>query len=250
MNEYENLSRLDAAQRGPFRFVVDGQRYVVVDPADLAWEDLLRVLFEEHVPGTPRMSEARRTELFRAWVAHYDLPTFNDARRLAYNVNRYTRTLENDLRIHARVALGPLWRERRWSELLNAIDYLPSHSHYGEAVANDPEHAAMLAQALAERADGAAAGSEDDAESSPPLHTWDPTVNVLTNILDAVRGVQFAVVASNYEGKGKKPEPPTPSPRPKTVMDRARKQAVYDRKLAKHKALTARMLPHKAEPTD
>lgn len=250
MNEYENLSRLDAAQRGPFRFAAGGQRYSVVDPVDLAWEDLLAVLHAEHVPGTPRMSEARRAELFRRWSAHHDLPSFNDARRLAYNVNRYTRTLENDLRIHAFVSLGQLWRERRWSELLNAIDYLPSHSHYGEAVANDPEHAAMLAAALAERAEGAAAGSEDDAEASPPLHTWDPVVNVMTNVLDAVRGVQYAIVASNYEGKGKKPEPPTPSPRPKTVLDRARKQAAYDRKLAKHKALTARMLPHKAAKND
>lgn len=249
MSQHPVLEALDAAKGGPFRFIVDGQRYTVSDPADISWEDLLTILSSEHVPGTPRMSEAKRRELFHRWSAHHGLPAFTEARRLAYNVNRYYRTLENDLRIHARVDLGELWRARRWSLLLNAIDFLPSHSHYGEAVANDPEHAKMLIEALGERAKGADPGSEDDQSGHPPLHTWTPEHAALIRLIDVAKGIQWAIFAS-VPGNKQPPQAPAPEPRPKTVLDRARRQAEYDRKLAKHKALTARMLPHKAQEAD
>lgn len=99
----------------------------------------------------------------------------------------------------------------------------------------------MMAESLAARK---AAGDERD-DRGPALTTWTPEVAMLANVLDAVRGVQHAVVA--VQAGKKAPPPPEPSPRPKTPLEKAMARAEYERKKAAHEALAARLLPHKRQ---
>lgn len=238
-----NINLLEAARGGPFRFRHQGETFTVADPATLHFQQVLLFLQEEHVPGTPGMPNWMRRRLFEAWAAHYDLPDFQSANRLAYLVDHYRSALVYDLQTLAGVDLGELWRARRWRTLLDYIDHLPGHSWYNAAVAGDEEHAEMIARSLAAR--------ESEGESTPqgpPLQTWTPEVAVSTQILDAVRSVQHAIIAVNSE-KGKVPEPPKPAPRPHTPLEAAIKRAQYGKRKAAHDALAKRLLPHKQSGT-
>lgn len=242
MSTAKELDALDAARGGPFSYRSGGQIYDAPDPADLSFEAVLTILAIGTLLAVPNMALWKRYALMERWVAHYDLPTLDQANRLAYVVNRYRDDLEYDLRVHAQVDLGQAWRSRRWRTLLATIDRLPSHSYYTEAVSQDPEHARMLAEAMA-------ALPEDDAPASasaPPLRTWTPEVRVLTDILDAVKRVEWATIAVGSPS-GKAPKPPEPAERPKSLIASATKMAEYNRRKATHDALTKRLLPHKRD---
>lgn len=234
-----NLDLTEAAHGGPFRFRVGGETYLLPDPADLPYQAVLAMLQLEHVPHPPKMAEWQRARLFGAWAAHYDLPEFGSAQRLAYLIDHYRSALVYDLQAFSGVDLGALWRERRWRTLLDLIDHLPGHSWYSSAVSSDPEHAAMIAESLAARQD-----EGERVDTGPALHTWTPEVAIMTQVLDAVRSVQHAIVAVNSE-KGKVPEPPKPAPRPHTPLEAAIKRADFERRKTRHDALAKRLLPHK-----
>jgi hypothetical protein len=205
------------------------------------YQRVLLCLRLEHVPGTPGfIPEWKRALVFDRWRANWELPLFEQARRLAYLVDHYRPALTYDLTTFANLDLGTLWRARRWAFLVDVLDRLPAHSHYAASVSNDPEHAKMLAEAImAQRAAG-----EEPASKGPALTTWTPEMAMLTNIFDAVRGVSHAVVAVQA-GKGKKPEPPKPAPRPETPLENMLRIMEYERRKAKHEALVARVLPKK-----
>lgn len=78
---------------------------------------------------------------------------------------------------------------------------------------------------------------------APPMASWSTEADLLASVHDAVQGVRYAVELSIWaqSGKGSKPKPPKSYPRPRTAMDKAR----ADARLAKHKALAARVLPHR-----
>ena len=238
----ENLHRLDASRShdGPMTFRLDGEVLDLPDPATMPFEVVLTILHNgiispDHVGLTLGQVEA----LSHRWMAHFDLPSYADAQRLAYVVDRYSDDLAYDLRVHAQMDLAGMWRTRRWRTLLATIDRLPGHSLYAEAVSMDQEHADMLAASMAERK----AASDDSAPSGPALRTWTPEMRALTDLIDATRRVEWAVIAA-AAGKGA-PKPPEPLPRPTSIMAVALKKAENARRLSVHKSLTQRLLPHK-----
>lgn len=227
---------------GFFHIRRHGELIPLADPRTLHFQIVLAALNDRVTPGLPEGAAAlwQLDLVFQRWCAAWDLPSFADARRLAYLVDHYRPAIAHDLSLR-NLDLGELWRARRWTLLLDIIDRLPSHSWYAASVSMDEEHAKMLAEAIAQRD----ANSEEKPESKgPPLTSWTPEMAMLTNVYDAVRGVQHAVVAVQSE-RGKMPEPPKPAPRPVTPLERALKRAEYERRKAKHESLVARVLPKK-----
>jgi hypothetical protein len=234
------LDQLEAARGGPFHYCHNGIVHTAPDPREMLVGHVLMVL-QSCLPDTPPMPLYKLSALSERWAAHYDLPDGAQAQRLAYVVNRYRDDLEYDLRVHAHMDLGEQWRARRWRTLLATIDRLPQHTLYSEAVSQDPEHAKLLAKALAERD-----GEDGPSDKNPPLRTWTPEVRLLTDIFDAIRQLQHTIVAVQVP-KGKAGNPPEPSPRPKTILAEETRKAEYQRRLGVHKSLVARLLPHKSQ---
>lgn len=238
----QNLRRLDASRRhdGPMTFRHNGDVLELPDPADMVFDEVLTILHHGILaPDYDGLTLRQVETLFARWVAHYDLPSYADAQRLAYVVDRYADDLAYDLRVHAQMDLAEMWRMRRWRTLLATIDRIPGHSLYAEAVSMDEEHAEMLAASMAERSHG----GDSTTPSGPALRTWTPELKTLTEITDAVRRVEWAVIAS-AAGKNA-PKPPEPLPRPTSVMAQALKKAEDKRRLSAHRDLTQRLLPHK-----
>lgn len=242
----QNIDFLELATGGPFIIRVNGETVELVDPADLGFQAILLSLQQRHVPGTPNMAEWRRAAVFDRWAAHYDLPDFESARRLAYLIDHHRSALVYDLQTMAQVDLGVLWRTRRWRTLLDLIDHLPSHSWFSAAVASDEDHANMLAETIIARQ---AEGEKDASASGPSLTSWTPEVSYLKRIEDAVRYVAWATFAaqSGTKAAGK---PPEPGPVPSTPLERALKRAEFERRMKAHKSLVARVLPHKSPKSD
>lgn len=227
---------------GHFHVRYRGELIALPDPRKQHFQWVLMALELQHVPGTPEeIPEWLRGVVFEHWRAAWELPDARDAKRLAYLVDNYRAAISHDLATRTHYDLGTLWRERRWTLLLDILDRLPGHSWYSATVSMDEEHAKMMAEAIAERR---AVGSEDDDDGGPPLTAWTPEVAAMTNVLDAVRGVQHAIIAVNADGQV--PEAPKPAPRPQTPLERALKRVDYESRKARHEALVARLLPHKA----
>ncbi len=208
------------------------------DPREKNFQWVLAALSVQHVPGVPGdLPEWKRQAVFDRWRGAWELPEFNDARRLAYLLDNYRAAISHDLQVYAALDVGELWRARRWMKLLDIIDRLPSHSHYAAAVAMDEEHARLLAESMASQPRGKSRG--------PSLTSYTPEVAILTSILDALRHNSY-VTAAVQVGK-KAGQPPQPSPRPETALERALQEAEYRRKEKTHNALVARMLPNKAK---
>lgn len=242
MTTGSNLRRLDSTRRhdGPMTYRLDGDVFEMPDPAEMTFEEVLTCLHTGLLaPDCVGLNLWQAEALTRRWIAHYDLPSYADAQRLAYVVDRYTDDLIYDLRVHARVDLVEMWQERRWRTLLATIDRIPSYSLYSEAVSMDEEHAEMLAASLAARE---SSGNEKSA-AGPALRTWTPELKAMTDLTDAVRRVEWAVIAA-AAGKNA-PNPPEPLPRPTSVMAKALKAAETKRRLATHEKLAQRLLPHK-----
>lgn len=239
------MKSIDFLEHGGGHFHVRhrGELIALADPRTKHYQWVLTALYLRHVPGSPEdIPDWKRAQIFDRWRVAWDLPEFNDARRLAYLVDHYRAPLANDLAIYAQIDLGALWRERRWVRLLDVIDRLPAHGWYSASVSNDEEHAKMMAESVAARKrDG-----QDKESAGPSMIGWTPEVSVMTNVLDAVRGVQHAVFAAQH---GKKAgEPPKPSPRPITALERALKRSDFNHRKAKHEALVKRLLPNKGKP--
>ena len=242
------MSDIDLLEHGGGHFHVRhaGELIALPDPRAQHYQWVLMALHLGHVPGTPEdIAEWKRMLVFERWCAAWDLPSFDSARRLAYLVDKYRSPIASDLQTHAGVDLGALWRARRWRHILDLVDHLPAHSWYAATVSMDEEHAKMMAEAImARRAQDPDSNTLESA--GPPLTGWTPEVAALTNVLDAVRGVQHAVIA--FQAGKKAPEPPKPAPRPVTPLEKALKRAEFARKKASHDALAARVLPHKRKP--
>lgn len=211
------------------------------NPRERHFQWVLLALAVRYVPSIPHdLPDWKRELAFEHWRAGWNLPRFEDARRLAYIVDRHRGALTHDLLVVAGLDLGEEWRARRWARLLDIIDRLPAHSHYSAAVAADEEHARLLAEAMAARK----AEGDDEKDAGPAITTWSPEVAVLTRVVDELKSVRYAVLASQL---GKKAgDPPRPEPRPVTAIQAAIKRAEHARRKAAHESLVARVLPHKA----
>jgi hypothetical protein len=120
-----------------------------------------------------------------------------------------------------------MWRQRRWRKLLNVIDHLPRHSALTEAIADDEALAAVLLESPPAKTGARRRMSEYTAE-----------VETLSAAVDRL-GELIQVVAAT---RGAKARRIPPAPRPVTAMDRLRAR----RRIDKHYAVVARVLPHKA----
>lgn len=245
-----SLDALDAAQGGPFYVKYgDGARKRLPGPASLPWRELTEVLrpapagpvsFVRLVCDGASMPLGKAEELRDAWALHYDLPDHRHAHRLTFLMERYFAEIEFDLtQIPGCPPLGELWRRRRWRFLLNVIDHLPRTSWYSQAVANDEEHAKLLAEAQVEQP-----GDENAADYSPPLVTFTPEVEMLQMVVNELRILRATYQNANTP-KGAPRAEPTLLNWPRTAIQRARALAIRARKKAKHEALVARVLPHK-----
>lgn len=236
----QQIERIEAGRGGPFRVRADGQVHVMPDPAHLDFMDVLLRLQLRHLPEIPSCPEWQRARVFEAWSAHYDLPPFGHAQRLAYLVDHYADELTYDFRtvLHG-LDFGEMWRSRRWATMLALIDRLPSHSWYSDAVSRDPEHLEMLTRAMAEQAE-----SEDDdtSKARPSWIGWTPEMSALVRVHDEIRRLSYLTIAT----QGGQAKPPEPSPQPEHPMQVAARRAEVARRKRKHEALVARLLPHKA----
>jgi hypothetical protein len=116
--------------------------------------------------------------------------------------------------------------------LLNLIDHLPQNTWYQAAVSEDVDHAKMVLRAQEQaRKDG----NPSEGPPAPSMAIWSPEVDRLTTIIDVLRGVMQAVIASGG-GRAKEQKP---QPRPQSAMEVARLRV----KQENHEALKARLLP-------
>ena len=230
------MKDIDLLEYGaPFALKLDGELLQLADPATMHFQAVLTCLAVSLAPGTPDVADWKRQVIFDRWCAAYDLPRFRDAQRLAYLVDHYRSAIVYDLRVHANSDLGDLWRRRRWRTLLDLLDHLPPHSWFNATVSMDPEHARMVAEAMAARPEG------EREDLGPHLTAWTPEAALLTRVIDGLKNVAYTVATS----QGIKTERPQPEPRPKTPLDRERKLAEFARKKKSHESLVSRMLPHK-----
>lgn len=237
-----NLDLVEAASGGPFKIAHHGQTYTLVDPASISFQTVLALLDHGVYPDLPRpMARWKQELVLQRWSAHYDLPDFTSAQRLAYVIDRYRSALVYDLQVHAATDLGALWRARRWRTLLDLIDHLPTHSWYSSAVATDEEHAEMIRKSMAAReADG------ERLPTGPPMHTWTPEVAAITLTTDAIRSLEYTLAAIN----GAKGDRPPPLPRPTSALASALNGSSHERRKAKHEALADRILARRQKKAD
>lgn len=115
------------------------------------------------------------------------------------------------------VDLAVWWRERRWAGLLELIDELPAASRFNEAVLNDREFAKeVVAQESENR--------EDAPEWAPKISEFDLHATLLRDVIQALQGVQAAVIAA----AGGKPPKIIPYPAPKTALEEVRQEALQE----------------------
>ena len=241
------LERADAAKGGPFVVRWNDELWLMPDPVDLPFMEVLSRL-AYGLPETPTEGETpfpqwKLSTLLQAWSAHYDLPDIRQAQRLAYLVDHYFDELTYDFahQLHG-LDFGDLWRRRRWATILRYIDRLPPDCWYSDAVARDPEHKKALIEAMAERE---AASDNDGPPPKPPWIGWSNEVSVLTSLRDDIRQLMYVTLAV---AGNKQAQPPAPLDRPEHPTEQAAAVASNRAAKAKHKALVARMLPHKARP--
>ena len=104
------------------------------------------------------------------------------------------------------VDLAEWYAAGRWVALLDYIDGLPTACRLNEAIVNDPEAAALIAQM-----------PKSSEEWSPRVSEFDLTAHLLREILHAVKGGgQIAVAVA-----GGKPGELRPFPAPVTEVERA-----------------------------
>lgn len=235
---------LEAAKGGPFRFTLGGVPCVLPDPAEMSLQEIVTATRTDGLSLTDvRMPFHKAKALVLAWCKHYDLGTPADIDRLLYLLDRYDKHIEYDLQHFAGEDLVRLWQGRRWRRLLNLIDHLPRHSYYSDAVANDEEHARLLAKAQAERK----AQGEEEKPWSPPMTMFTPEVTAIADLIDSVAAMHHTLRLVNSDPKKKQPAPPEPYRRPVTALAGATKRAQFEARKAKHEALVARLLPHKKQ---
>lgn len=131
-----------------------------------------------------------------------------------------------------------MWLSRRWGQLLRFIDRLPTTSYYHQALANDEEYAAKLAEHYVE---------SDEKPAGPSLTKWTPEVEMLARVVNELRILNAAFVMANSSGNAAKPKPEMLHG-PTTALQRALAQRRHAERERKHQALVARVLPHKRQP--
>ena len=107
--------------------------------------------------------------------------------------------------------------------ILDYLKHLPRTSAYHQALAQDEELAARLAN------------EPQSKPGPPPLTEFGPDVQVLAELRD----LAAALLAVTVKAHGGKPSKVKPYPRPETALQRARRRARFQQ----HRSVVARVLP-------
>lgn len=112
------------------------------------------------------------------------------------------------------VDLSAWWASRRWRSLLELIEELPPASRLNEAILNDPEQAARIAQL-----------PESTEEWSPKVRDYDLTATLLREIRELLVSIYYT---SHLSATGKPARNVKPLPTPVTEVNRARARDAAD----------------------
>lgn len=104
-----------------------------------------------------------------------------------------------------------------WAKLLRLADRLPRHSRYIAALYDDDELAPLLV---------AAHDNNSGEEPRMSMVGWSPERELLTEVLQAVRGMHATLIGVNSKN-GKAPDVP-PARRPTTAVDLVRRRQNED----------------------
>jgi hypothetical protein len=234
---------LDALDRErpdqPFTARVAGQVVAFRAAQDLTWRDLIDGLrnFIGFVTWIAPGDEAstsllssipvwKMQGLMTRYRQHYGLPENARGDQRLLNLlghAEYRKAIEWDLHAIHGLDVTTEWQARRWRRLLDFIDGLPNHSHFGEAMAADEELAAAIIDA-------------DDGKPKKPVRRisdYSPEVEMLTLIADRVAENTQVLVAS----RGGKPRKLPHLPRPVTAVEKVRAK----RRQKKHEWTVARV---------
>lgn len=117
--------------------------------------------------------------------------------------------------------LAAWWRARRWRELLELIEQLPTASRLNEATLNDPEAAALInAERQAEEAAAQETGEETEPWS-PRFSEFDLHAQMLRDVINELADLRAVTIAA----AGGKYRRPKDYPRPRTEVDRLRERS-------------------------
>jgi hypothetical protein len=231
-----DLDQLDAERRGPFSVRLRGKRVVLPEASTLPWKAVASTIgsahsFMEHVwPKHVDIPAWMVEKVQERWCLHQGLTDLDQTKRLVYTMHRYAEAIEYDLREKMRLSAGEMWRDRRWRELLNLVDGLPSNTMTSQALANDKEHLRMvLKQSPKQKGSG-----------GPRLADWSLTNAQLATLIDAVNAQRITMIGL-ARTKGAKPSF-EPQARPRTAVD----EIEYEMRKAEHQGMVDLLLPHKA----
>lgn len=119
-----------------------------------------------------------------------------------------------------------MWRQRRWRELLNILEFLPRTSAYAQAMATDEK--------LAEQINQTSEAAGRTAKWSRTHREYSPEVEMLSAVFDRLGELIRAVAAT----RGSNSKPPPPAPRPVSAIERVRRRTAAE----KHRRLAARVI--------
>lgn len=238
-----DLDTLDGERGGPFRILVHGVEVDLPPATDLGWQQVAVAL---HGPARflaavwpiyPRLEHWKVGLIQQAWIRHNGLPDYEQARRLIYMLDRWGDGIEYDLQHHLQVSMRELWQARRWRELLNYIDRLPTNSHKNRLLSLDEEYMTMIIKEKDKAKETPGAGH-------PSMAEWSQEAALLAKLIDAVRAntASRAVIASG--GKGPKPSV-EPELRPYSVAS----SVEYKIRKREHQSMVDLLLPGRKKST-
>lgn len=233
-----DLDQFDAELAGPMR-VKDGDAIVVIQPAtEFHWRAVAAACHDLDAfvgliwpPETPvrHWKRWKVDVIHRAWIRHNGLVAMPDLQRLVYMMERYTDGIEYDLRNHLGLSAGEMWRQRRWRELINYIDLLPTDTHKNRLLTQDEEHMEAII----------ASQKGDLGDTKPSMAQWGQLESMVAVLIDAVNR-NTEVTHAVAPGK-KRPLRIAPYPRPATAAEKVEMQI----QKKKHEEMVALLLPGK-----
>lgn len=213
----EDLDALDREIGGPMRVRHRGHIVVLPAASEVTWQTTVTSavstsMFGRQIwPLKTRISYIDLRSVQNAWRIHNALPTGPQCQRLIYMMQRYGSGIEFDLRNHLSVSATELFRGRRWREMLNYIDMLPTNSHMNRLLMADEQYMEMVVEQQEKSPPGA---------SRPSMADFSLTNNLLMQLVDAVH-VNTAVNRGIANPKGPRPRI-DPLPRPYSAADKVR----------------------------
>lgn len=231
-----DLDRIDAERRGPMVVREHGELVPLPAATELPWRVVAAAIGDVHFfattiwPAGYHLTGWKLELAQQGWIWHNGLPELDQARRLVYMYQRYYTGVEYDLRHHLGLSAGDLWRERRWRELLNYIDQLPTNSQMNRLLSQDEEHMEQILRS---------SGSRSGGRAKPSMADWSLTNSLLSTLIDAVNK-NTAVNQAIANPKGPKPRV-EPTPRPATVAEKIERKITRER----HDEMVSILLPNR-----